>query len=137
MEGWVENKILIVASDLDMQDRVVRSLGNTGYQLLATSDGSGALYQLGLYMPDLIVLDTALPDMDGWETLQRLREVSNVPVIVLTELEENARIEGLQRGADCSMSRLFGIREFNARVHALLRRSRSSLYSCQPHSTWI
>jgi DNA-binding response OmpR family regulator len=138
MEGRVENKILIVANDQEMRDRLFRSLDDTGFQLLAASDGRSALYQLGLFMPNLIVLDTALPNMDGWETLHRIREVSDVPVIVLTAVEEEAHIEGLHHGADYSMSRLFGLRELNARVHALLRRSsRSSVHSRQPHSTWI
>jgi DNA-binding response OmpR family regulator len=132
----VENKVLIVASDQEMRDRLIRSLDDSRLRILAASDGQSALYQIGLFLPDLIVLDSALPDMDGWEILHRLREVSSVPVIVLTAVEEQARIEGLCHGADCSMNRLFGVRELNARVHALLRRSpRSSLYRHKPHST--
>jgi DNA-binding response OmpR family regulator len=134
----VENKILIVAHDQDMRDLLVRSLSENGCRLFTACDGRNALYQLGLVLPDLIVLDTALPDLDGWETLQRLREVSSVPVIVLTSVEEKAKIEGLHYGADCSMNRLFSVRELTARVHALLRRSqRTDPYGRMPHSTWI
>jgi DNA-binding response OmpR family regulator len=119
----VQYKILIVADDQEVRELLTDSLSYDDFQIFTASNGSGALYQLGLLLPNLIVLDMSLPDLDGWETLHRLRELSNVPVIVIAAVEEEEQVKSLYRGADYSMSKPLSIREFSARVHALLRRA--------------
>ncbi len=119
----MDPKILIVADDRDMQDLLIRSLAHYHLQVYTASDGSSALYQVGLTQPDLIVLDMELPDLEGWDTLQRLREISSVPVIALTTLDEEVKIESLRRGADFFLGRSFSVRELSARIYALLRRT--------------
>jgi two-component system KDP operon response regulator KdpE len=75
--------------------------------------------------PDLIVLDVMLPRMDGWETCQRIREISNVPIIMLTARgQETDRVMGLKLGADDYVAKPFSLKELEARVEAVLRRSR-------------
>lgn len=133
----MEGKILIVADDRGTRELLIRSLPQDELRIFTASDGRNALLQFGLVQPDLIVLDLSLPDLDGWETLRRLRELSNVPVIVLTSPEEESRLESLRCGADCTMARPVGTREFKARVQALLRRARRRTQAGeQPQTAW-
>jgi two-component system phosphate regulon response regulator OmpR len=134
----VGNKILIVADDQDKLNLLVHSLSDKEYRIYTATDGRNALLQFGLVLPDLIVLDISLPNFDGWETLRRLRELSNVPVIALTAIGEEARIESLHWGADCSVCMPLSVREFNARVQALLRRAKGPiLRRTEPQSALI
>ena len=87
------------------------------------SDGVGGLFQLGLRQPHLIVLD-----VNGWETLQRIRALSDTPIIVLIEDSPEARIESLDRGADYFLVKPPSVSELDARVRVLLRR-RSAMLS--------
>jgi DNA-binding response OmpR family regulator len=131
----VQSKILIVADDRDIRELLVHSLSHSELRVFSASDGRSALLQFGLVLPDLIVLDMSLPDLDSWETLHRLRELSSVPVIVLTTVEEEARLAGLRHGADFSMAKPLSIRELTARVHALLRRAHHTIpFSQEPQT---
>jgi two-component system KDP operon response regulator KdpE len=83
------------------------------------------MQQMYSQRPDLIVLDVMLPRMDGWETCQRIREISNVPIIMLTARgQETDRVMGLKLGADDYVAKPFSLKELEARVEAVLRRSR-------------
>ena len=95
-----------------------------GYDVIEASDGLEALARARDEMPDLVLLDVMMPDMDGFETLERLRSVSSVPVIMLTAKgDENDRIRGLDLGADDYVTKPFSPRELLSRIRAVLRRS--------------
>ena len=86
--------------------------------------GRGGLRALHESPPDLVVLDVTMPDLDGWQTLERIRDLSDVPVLMLTGRgEELERVRGLQGGADDYVTKPFGRQELLARVQALLRRA--------------
>ena len=101
------------------------ALSDDGFRVSTAADGRSALLQFGMSWPDLVILDIALPNRDGVETLQRLRELSNVPIVVLAGVDEAANIDCLYQGADSYVVRPFSLRELEARVRALLRRSRA------------
>jgi two-component system KDP operon response regulator KdpE len=95
-----------------------------GYRVLAAADGYEAIERLKGDLPDLVVLDVMMPDMDGFETLRRIREVSSVPVIMLTvRAEEADLIRGLEIGADDYLTKPYNPRELQIRIKALLRRA--------------
>jgi two-component system KDP operon response regulator KdpE len=96
-----------------------------GYRVVEAHDGLQALDKARTNLPDLIVLDVMMPKLDGFETLEMLREVSNVPVIMLTvRADEEDKVRGLELGADDYITKPFGAREFVSRVKAVLRRTR-------------
>jgi two-component system KDP operon response regulator KdpE len=97
-----------------------------GYQVFSASDGGEALDQVRKNIPDLILLDVMMPELDGFETLRMLREFSTVPVIMLTAKgEEDDRVHGLELGADDYVTKPFSVRELTSRVKAVLRRINS------------
>lgn len=120
----MESKILIVDDDASTHERLVQEFSCSGFQVFSSSDGTSALFQFGIVQPNVIILSTSLPEMDGWETLQRVRQLSNVPVIALVASDdEQAKIESLRRGADQFMTKPLSTRELYARICALLRRA--------------
>ncbi len=95
-----------------------------GFRVLEAANGYEALERLKKDLPDLIILDVMMPEMDGFETLKRIRDVSTVPVMMLTvRNEEGDRIRGLDLGADDYLTKPFSPRELLSRTRALLRRS--------------
>lgn len=117
--------ILIVEDEPSIQ-RVLRTyLESAGYQVLSTEDGATALEIADRHRPDLIVLDLNLPGMDGMEVAARIRERSEVYILMLTaRTEETDRVAGLHIGADDYLTKPFSPRELVARVQAILRRQR-------------
>jgi two-component system KDP operon response regulator KdpE len=116
-------KILVV----DDEERMVRfirlNLEQDGFQVLEAYRGTQALEQVRTQLPDLILLDIMLPDIDGFEVLKLIRETSIVPVIMLTAKgEEDDRVRGLEMGADDYITKPFSPRELVSRVRAVLRR---------------
>jgi DNA-binding response OmpR family regulator len=100
------------------------TLGNEGYEVQIAHNGAEALRTAYAYQPDLILLDVMMPEMDGWETLRRLREFSDVPVIMLTAVTDpDSTVQGLDIGADDYVGKPFEIHEVKARIRALLRRA--------------
>jgi two-component system KDP operon response regulator KdpE len=100
------------------------NLEHDGYEVIEATSGTEALEQLRDRLPDLILLDVMMPDMDGFETLQLLREISTVPVIMLTAKgEEEDRVRGLELGADDYITKPFSPREMVSRVRAVIRRT--------------
>ena len=117
-------KILIV----DDEERMVRfirlNLEHDGYGVVEAFNGKQALQRLRDSVPDIILLDVMMPDLDGFEVLQMIREINNVPVIMLTAKgEENDRVRGLELGADDYITKPFSPRELVSRVKAVLRRT--------------
>ncbi|HTI15291.1 MAG TPA: response regulator transcription factor [Dictyobacter sp.] len=116
--------ILIVDDEARIRDFVRMNLELEHYRVLEASNGIEALDELRENLPDLVVLDVMMPEMDGFETLRAMREVSTVPVIMLTVRQnEQDRIHGLDLGADDYMAKPFSPRELLSRIRALLRRS--------------
>jgi two-component system, OmpR family, KDP operon response regulator KdpE len=115
--------ILVVDDDARMRRLLRANLERAGYGVTTAEHGGAALELVERELPDLLVLDVMMPVMDGWTCLARLREFSNVPVILLTAKgEERDKVHGLDLGADDYLSKPFGLAELLARVRAVLRR---------------
>lgn len=100
------------------------NLEHDGFEVSEAASGSQALEKLRDTLPDLILLDVMMPDLDGFETLRLVREISTVPVIMLTAKgEEDDRVLGLELGADDYITKPFSPRELVSRVRAVLRRT--------------
>jgi DNA-binding response OmpR family regulator len=120
------SRILVVDDDDDIRGLLLTLLERAGYEVSDASDGREGLRELYAGSPDLVILDVAMPGLDGWATLERIREVSDVPVLMLTARDaELERVRGLRGGADDYVVKPFGRQELVARVDVLLRRPRS------------
>jgi DNA-binding response OmpR family regulator len=120
------SRILVVDDEDDIRGLVRALLERAGYEVIDAPDGRAALRELYTNSPDLVMLDVAMPGLDGWETLERIREVSDVPVLMLTARDaELERVRGLRAGADDYVVKPFGRQELVARAEVLLRRPRS------------
>ena len=116
--------VLVVDDEPDVRGLVVDLLARDGYAVTSASDGGEALRALYEVRPDVVVLDVRMPGMDGWRMLERIRELSDVPVLMLTARDgELDRVRGLKAGADDYVGKPFGRQELLARVEALLRRA--------------
>lgn len=116
-------QILVVDDEPLITDSLRYSLQREGFEVSVAHDGAEALRLVEIEMPDLVVLDLILPKMDGMEVCRRLREISAVPVIMLTaRAEESDRVAGLEMGADDYLAKPFSFRELLARIRANLRR---------------
>jgi len=119
------NELILVVDDEPRMTRFIRmNLELEGYRVIEAHDGVDALEKARTELPDLIILDVMMPELNGFETLEMLREVSNVPVIMLTvRSDEDDKVRGLELGADDYMTKPFGARELVSRVKAVLRRT--------------
>jgi len=124
MATSVENKKILVVDDEERMLRFIRlNLEHDGFLVTEALKGHEALDKMRTEMPDLILLDVMLPDIDGFEVLKMIREISSTPVIMLTAKgEEDDRVRGLELGADDYMTKPFSPRELVSRVKAVLRR---------------
>jgi two-component system KDP operon response regulator KdpE len=119
------DKLILVVDDESRMVRFVRmNLELEGFQVAEAGNGLEALEKVRDELPDLVLLDVMMPEMDGFETLERLREISTVPVIMLTvKGDEEDRIRGLELGADDYVTKPFSPRELASRIRAVLRRA--------------
>jgi two-component system KDP operon response regulator KdpE len=117
--------MILVVDDEHRMIRFIRmNLELEGYQVVEARNGVDALEQIRQHVPDLVIMDVMMPELDGFETLRLLREISTVPVILLTVKEdEEDRVRGLELGADDYVTKPFSPRELNSRVSAVLRRA--------------
>jgi DNA-binding response OmpR family regulator len=124
-----QRELILVVDDEPRMTKFIRmNLELEGYQVIEAHNGLEALDRARTDLPDLIVLDVMMPELDGFETLEMLREVSNVPVIMLTvRADEEDKVRGLELGADDYVTKPFGAREFVSRVRAVLRRTQGSV----------
>ena len=121
-------KILVIEDDEDIRTVVATRLKRAGYETAVASDGKDGLRHFYQERPDLVVLDVAMPVMDGWQVLERLREVSDVPVLFLTAAtQERDKLRGLRSGADDYITKPFSGEELLARVEVALRRAALSV----------
>ncbi len=125
MPGDFERRRILVVDDEERMVRFIRmNLEQDGFIVADAFTGKEAISKLRDFNPDLILLDVMMPDMDGFEVLETLREFTNVPVIMLTAKgEENDRVRGLELGADDYMTKPFSPRELVSRIKAVLRRT--------------
>lgn len=118
-----KNKVLVVDDEPRVVQLVSMNLKLEGFDVISAADGYEALEKVTKGMPDIVILDIMMPDMDGYETLKRIRDLSQVPVIFLSvKGEEEDRVRGLDLGADDYITKPFSPRELVSRVRAVLRR---------------
>jgi two-component system response regulator ResD len=116
-------KVLVIEDDPAMQELLRLYLSREGYAVMAAFDGETGLAMAAREDPDLVLLDIMLPGADGWEVCKKIRQVSYVPVIMVTAKgEEIDRILGLELGADDYITKPFSPRELVARIKAMFRR---------------
>ncbi len=128
MENSFRDRRILVVDDEERMVRFIRlNLEHDGFQVTEAFRGSQAIDRLRSTLPDLVLLDVMMPDIDGFEVLRVIREVSTVPVIMITAKgEEEDRIRGLELGADDYITKPFSPREMVSRVKAVLRRTETS-----------
>jgi DNA-binding response OmpR family regulator len=120
-------KVLIVEDDDDLRELIRAIVEREGMETIEAGDGGEGLRRFYDDRPGLVILDVGLPDPDGWQVLERIRELSDVPVLMLTaRAAELDKVRGLREGADDYVTKPFGRQELIARVEALLRRSGGS-----------
>jgi two-component system response regulator ResD len=120
-------RILVVEDEPSIREVVSLYLSRAGYQVTVVEDGQAALESLSGQLPDLVVLDLMLPEVDGLEITRWLRERGDTPIIMLTaRREERDRIVGLEMGADDYVVKPFSPQELVSRVRAVLRRTKGS-----------
>jgi DNA-binding response OmpR family regulator len=115
--------VLVVEDDEDIGLALSTLLGRAGYDVIVVADGLDGLRRFHSMTPSLVILDVGLPSLDGWTVLERIRELSEAPVLMLTARdEEEEKVRGLRGGADDYLTKPFGNQELLARVEAVLRR---------------
>lgn len=120
-------KILVVDDEALLVKGIRFNLQNEGYEVITGSNGLEAVQLVQAQSPDLVVLDVMMPEMDGLTACAKIREFSNVPVIMLTaKVDDMDKLMGFDHGADDYLTKPFNILELKARIRALLRRSGAS-----------
>ena len=119
----MRKKILVIDDDPELV-RLVEYTLSKDYEVYKAYDGPEGLRQADAVQPDLVILDIMMPGMDGWEVCRRLREKSEVPILMLTAKgREEDIVRGLDLGADDYLTKPFSVKELEARVRAILRRA--------------
>jgi DNA-binding response OmpR family regulator len=128
MDTHLRDRRILVVDDEERMVRFIRlNLEHDGFRVVEAFNGTQAINKIRTNMPDLVLLDVMMPDMDGFEVLRIIREVSSVPVIMLTAKgEEDDRVRGLELGADDYVTKPFSPRELVGRVRAVLRRTETA-----------
>ncbi len=122
-----KTSVLLVDDDPQLIRLVRANLESVGYKVLTAMDSRSALELVDMEAPDIIILDIMLPEMDGYELCQRIREFSSVPIIMLTaKVEDVDKVRGLKLGADDYLTKPFNVQELLARIDAVLRRTQLS-----------
>lgn len=121
----MSKKILVVDDEAAFLRMLSQILSRKGYEVITATDGREALRRWFTHRPDLLIIDVVVPKFDGWQILGRIREVSSVPIIMLTgkSKSEEDIVRGLDYGADDYLVKPVGSKELLARVQAVLRRS--------------
>lgn len=120
-----KGRLLIVEDDTDLVKALELYFSRAGWQVIVGKNGLEGLQKLYDERPNVIILDIAMPKMDGWEVCRRIRELSDVPIVILTaRVQEDERVKGLKLGADDYVVKPFSLKELEARVDAVMRRAR-------------
>jgi two-component system KDP operon response regulator KdpE len=118
-----KQRILVVDDEPQLTRVLLRSLTSKGYDVRIAGDGEFALQTFHDWTPSLVITDLAMPNMGGLELCRRLREISDIPIVVLSVRgEEKTKVEALDAGADDYVTKPFGMDELLARIRAALRR---------------
>nr|MBC7244655.1 response regulator transcription factor [Chloroflexota bacterium] len=121
-----KKKLLIIEDDADLV-RALQLYFSTNYEVFTAANGLEGLQALYNERPDIVLLDIAMPKMDGWEVCRRIRELSDVPIVILTaRVQEDERVRGLRLGADDYVVKPFSLKELEARLEAVLRRAQAA-----------
>ena len=129
MEKAPSRGVLVVDDDEDIRLLLEELLRGAGYVVSTAPDGRAALRAFHEHPSDLVILDLSMPELDGFETLERLRDLSDVPVILLTARSGAIdKVRGFRAGADDYVVKPFGRQELLARIEALLRRTPQSTH---------
>jgi DNA-binding response OmpR family regulator len=125
LDNQFRGRRVLVVDDEERMVRFIRlNLEHDGFRVTEAFNGTQAIDKVRSSLPDLVLLDVMMPDIDGFEVLKIIREVSTVPVIMLTAKgEEDDRVRGLELGADDYITKPFSPRELVSRVRAVLRRT--------------
>jgi len=121
----LDRRRILVVDDEERMVRFIRmNLEHDGFQVGEAFNGKQSIQKIRDFTPDLILLDVMMPDIDGFDVLETIRDFSNVPVIMLTAKgEEDDRVRGLEHGADDYITKPFSPRELVSRIKAVLRRT--------------
>jgi DNA-binding response OmpR family regulator len=120
-------RVLVADDDSDIRELVRELLRRDGLDVVEAANGREAVRGVHTHHPALVILDVAMPELDGWQALERIRDFSEVPVLMLTAHDsELEKVRGLRAGADDYVTKPFGRQELLARVQALLRRVHGS-----------
>jgi len=130
-ESHFKGRRILVVDDEERMVRFIRlNLEHDGFHVIEAYNGTQAINKIRSNLPDLVLLDIMMPDLDGFEVLKIIRNISSVPVIMLTAKgEEDDRVRGLELGADDYITKPFSPRELVSRVKAVLRRTESASVS--------
>ena len=126
-------KILVVDDEILLVKGIRFNLQNEGYEVITGSNGLEAVQMVQAQHPDLVVLDVMMPEMDGLTACSKIREFSDVPIIMLTaKTDDMDKLIGFDHGVDDYLTKPFNILELKARIRALLRRSGSHMTAPEP-----
>ena len=118
-----KNRILVVDDERGLVKLIRLNLEPDGFEVFEANNGAQAMDRLRAVLPDLVLLDVMMPDLDGFQVLRMIREIGSTPVIMLTAKgEENDKVRGLELGADDYVTKPFSPRELTSRIRAVLRR---------------
>jgi DNA-binding response OmpR family regulator len=120
-------RVLVVEDDPSVADGLIDGLSGGAFDLLHVDTGAGAIAALAKFDPELVLLDLGLPDMDGTDVCRAIREISSIPIIVVSARDDEIdRVLALEMGADDYVVKPFGMRELIARIRAVTRRTTPS-----------
>ena len=126
-------KILVVDDEAQITRVLRRGLESAGFQVRIAGDGRSGLESFRSWLPDLVITDLSMPGLDGLDLCARIRQISEVPVLVLSVREdETTKVKALDLGADDYVSKPFGMAELTARIRALLRRTSAPVHKDDP-----
>ena len=119
-------RLLVIDDDVALSSLLSDWLGKHGFEVETANDGATGLRILYRMRPDLVILDVTMPRLDGWEVCRRIRDLSDVPIVMISARADiSARIRGFDLGADDYLAKPFELQELLARVRAILRRARA------------
>lgn len=122
----MKDKILVIDDETTLAEMLSVKLESKGFEIFSARHGGEGLKMAYLHHPDLIILDVMMPEMDGWETCRKLRELSDVPILMLTaKVGEEDVVRGFRLGADDYVKKPFSLQELEERIRAILKRSHS------------
>ncbi len=128
-----KGRILVVDDDKTLVRLLREALSKADFEVITAANGIDALQELYAKQPDLVLLDVMMPRMDGWETAQRIRQMSSVPIIMLTAKdEEGDKLKGFAAGVDDYVTKPFSFAEIIARIQAVLNRARQAAPAHKP-----